>query len=372
MTDNIGLNRTKIHTSRRDCLYALAGITALAGTSGLHAMSRASESWGTYRGANTQRVTEEDVRYFSELGGNLLRLSFPVRPFHDMEPPYEYNEIVFEYLQSFLDWGEKYGIAIVIDPHKYPGTEHPWTMRATDPFWKDFIWHEKVIGLWDRISAECADRGTVVAGYDLLNEPAVRENALKGGPADLNLLYRKCIAVIRKNDTCHPIVIASPRYTDTKDVGHGYLAGVKLLERFGDDNIVYEVHCYSPGEFTHQGVQDRPEPVAYPGIINGKYWDRDALDELFQPTVAFQRRHNVPIFMGEFSSPRWTGEDGNRYIEDVIVLCEKYKISWAYHAYRESWVWDPEMDNHDKNARTRFKSTPRLELLKNYYRRNST
>jgi len=349
----------------------MTGIAALSAMTLTPASSSAAEKWGPYRGANTQRVTEADIRYFSELGGNLLRLSFPNLPLINLEPPYEFNEKGLSYLQNVLDWCEKHHVGVVIDPHKYPGTEHPWTMLASDPFWKDFSWHNRVIALWERISKDCAGRGNVVAGYDFLNEPDVREDAQKGGPGDINVFYRKCIAAIRKHDTSHPVIVASPRYRDLNGDGHSYLAGVKLLERYDDDNIVYEVHCYSPIEFTHQGVQDRPEPVAYPGPVNGVEWNRDALDRLFQPTVDYQERHNVPVLMGEFSSPRWTGEYGNRYIGDVIALCEQYGFSWAYHAYRESWIWDAEMDNEDMSARTRLKSTPRLELLKKYYRLNA-
>ncbi|MFC1551880.1 glycoside hydrolase family 5 protein [Candidatus Latescibacterota bacterium] len=370
MTRYRGSKHTLKRISRRDCLTALTGMAALSGIPMTQAMSRASAAWGPYRGANTQQVTEDDVRDFAAFRGNLLRLSFPNRPFINLNPPYNFIESVLSYLQDVLDWSEKYGVDVVIDPHKYPGTEHPWTMLSSDPFWRDFVWHEKVIALWERISKDCAGRGNVVAGYDLLNEPDVREDAQKDSPGDLNLFYRKCIDAIRKHDTRHPIVVASPRYRDTQGNGHSYLAGVNLLERYEDDNIVYEVHCYSPIEFTHQGVQDRPEPVAYPGTVNGVLWNRAALDRLFQPTVEFKKRHNVPIFMGEFSSPKWTGNDGNSYIGDVIGLCEQYGFSWAYHAYREAWVWDAEMDNEDKDARERLESTPRLELLKRYYRRN--
>ena len=75
--------------------------------------------------------------------------------------------------------------------------------------------------------------------------------------------------------------------------------------------------------------------------------------------------------MGEFSAPRWTGEAGNRYIRDVIEICEQHGWSWAYHAWREWEGWDAERSNTEKSDTARKAVTPRLELLKSFYRRNA-
>jgi hypothetical protein len=148
------------------------------------------------------------------------------------------------------------------------------------------------------------------------------------------------------------------------------LSGMAYLAPPPDDNIVYSPHMYEPHEFTHQGVQGRPEPVPYPGEIRGKRWDRTMLEETLAPVVAFQKRVNAPIFMGEFSAPRWKGAEANHYLRDVIEICEQHNWSWAYHSYREADVWDAEMDNDDRTKRERLPSTPRLELLKTYWTKN--
>ena len=82
---------------------------------------------------------------------------------------------------------------------------------------------------------------------------------------------------------------------------------MSYLEAPPDANVVYSPHMYEPGQFTHQGVESRPEPVAYPSVIEGKRWDRAALERTLEPVVQFQKKYNVPIFMGEFSAPRWRG-----------------------------------------------------------------
>ena len=54
----------------------------------------------------------------------------------------------------------------------------------------------------------------------------------------------------------------------------------------------------------------------------------------------------------------------------MIELAEKYGWSWAYHAYRESQVWDAEMSITDRADSVRRADAPRWALLKTYFARN--
>ncbi|MGD1889724.1 MAG: glycoside hydrolase family 5 protein, partial [Cyclobacteriaceae bacterium] len=190
----------------------------------------------TYRGVNCGvTLVEEDVKALADLGGNLIRLSFPSNPLMDIEPPYDFNEDAFAYLDSVLHWSEKYGIGVVIDPHRYPGTEHQWTMLGSDPFWQDFAWHEHTIRLWEFIAQRYAQYSDVIAGYDLLNEPGVPKPVKEGSPGDLNLLYAKLTEVIRKYDTQHTIILAAPRVMN--EAGRGsYIQGLPTLKLPDDEH----------------------------------------------------------------------------------------------------------------------------------------
>lgn len=72
----------------------------------------------------------------------------------------------------------------------------------------------------------------------------------------------------------------------------------------------------------------------------------------------------------EFSAPRWRGADANRYIRDVIEICEEHGLSWAYHAYREADVWDAERSNEDCDDHRWRLTTPRLQILEGFSHRN--
>ena len=68
--------------------------------------------------------------------------------------------------------------------------------------------------------------------------------------------------------------------------------------------------------------------------------------------------------------PRWRGEDANRYLGDVIEVCEAHRWSWAYHAWREWEGWDAERGNLDRSDTARKPNTPRMGLLKSFFARN--
>jgi hypothetical protein len=61
------------------------------------------------------------------------------------------------------------------------------------------------------------------------------------------------------------------------------------------------------------------DPLAYPGVINGKHWDRAALEASMAPAVAFAKKHRVHLYVGEFKQNRVHGHgtllmpNGDRY-----------------------------------------------------------
>ncbi len=321
--------------------------------------------WETVRGVNISPwITEEDFKVLKPMGANAVRIAFAIQPFMELEEPYNFNEEAFENLDRILDLCEKYEVKAVIDPHRFPGTWHPWTMINNDKFWTDFVWHEKAISIWERIAEQCKDRGKVIAGYDLLNEPAVPKNFVEGSPGDINLLYRKLIAAIRKHDPKHTIMLAGPRYTPADaETELGYIYGLDVLEAPVDDNLCYTIHMYDPMSFTHQGVWEESEFIKYPGFIDGENWNKDKIRDFMKRAKNFTNKYDVSMFIGEFSCPRWTGDYGIQYLKDQIEVYEDYGFSWAYHAFRENQLWDVEMSIYNREDSERRETTPRKELL---------
>lgn len=324
--------------------------------------------WEKTRGVNVGvHITEQDIIDLTEWGNDHIRLAFPLEPFMELEEPFNFVESTFKNLDRVLDICEKYNIEVVIDPHKFPGTGHQWTMLSNDPFWYDYKWHNKVIAVWEHIAKQCADRGAVIAGYALLNEPAIPHDRKENTPSDLNLLYKKLISAIRKYDKKHTIILSAPRLGTKGGKDRDYVDGLEYLKLQNDDNLCYEIHMYKPMGFSHQNVWEEGPLVTYPGQIDGEMWNIEKIREHLKPAMEFKEKHRVPVYVGEFSCPRWTGGPGNQYLKDLIAVYEEYGFSWAYHAYRESHIWDAEMNNFERGDRKRKDNTSRKELLINAF-----
>ena len=334
---------------------------------------KTEHKWQTYRGVNVGcDINEKDIEELATSGANLMRYSTPVCTFMDLEAPYDYREEAFQKLDSVLDWAERYKISVLIDPHRYPGTEHKWTMLGSDPFFNDFKYHDILIEFWKKMAILCAKRGEVIAGYDVLNEPEVPFDMKKDTPEDINLLYKKLTMAIRDVDTVHTIVYALPRiYNQKTKTMQGYHKGITVFDIPEDNNICLETHTYMPMPFTHQNIWEEGDYVPYPTKVDNILWNKKQLELDQKELIEFSKKHpEIPILVGEFSSPRWTGQDGLHYLNDVINIAEENHWSWAYHAYRENQVWDPEMNITNRNDSTRIDNAPRWKLLKTCFGKN--
>ena len=107
-------------------------------------------------------------------------------------------------------------------------------------------------------------------------------------------------------------------------------------------NVIYQVHMYEPGDFTHQIPRSRQdgEPaalVAYPSPGH----DRAALEQVLSVVRAFEKKHGAKIYVGEFSASAWA-PGADRYLADCIALFREYGWDWTYHAFREWEGWSVE------------------------------
>ncbi|HEX4006585.1 MAG TPA: cellulase family glycosylhydrolase [Acidobacteriaceae bacterium] len=326
------------------------------------------------RGATASAILpEKDVVDFAATGGTFLRISFALHPLRDIDPPYAINEGNMALLDHDIDLCEKYHVRVIVDPHRFPGVvTSPFTTHAGDPIWSDAHDQDLAVDLWSVIARREAHRGDVIAGYDLLNEPSLPYMGRKGTLADWNAFAARMSAAIRAVDPRHTIIIESPVLVRGDREG----IVVNRSESFAsymappsDPNTVYSLHMYEPNEVTFQGLNARFSGASdYPANIGGERWDSWQMDRFFAPVAAYQKRYGVQIFLGEFSATRWSGDAGNRYIKDVIEYCEAHHWSWAYTQWRSSDSWDPEKSNTSKDDHQRYPDTPRLELLKQYWK----
>jgi aryl-phospho-beta-D-glucosidase BglC (GH1 family) len=148
--------------------------------------------------------------------------------------------------------------------------------------------------VWEKMANRNKNE-TQIMGYDLVNEPDDRD--LAPGLMSWRDLAIAATQRIRAIDSLHPIIVeASPK------------SGPDTLPNFEPlpfDNIIYSLHMYWPVNFTFKNMVTNVTPIYYPGIIDGKMWNKDKFRAALQPTLDWQKAHSVPIHVGEFSAIRW-------------------------------------------------------------------
>ncbi|MGN0636920.1 MAG: glycoside hydrolase family 5 protein [Huintestinicola sp.] len=71
---------------------------------------------------------------------------------------------------------------------------------------------------------------------------------------------------------------------------------------------------------------------------NIQSFDKAYLESCVLPYVRFSKKHDVPIYLGEFgviSEGLENGRNGMGWVRDMISICQKYNIGFNYHVYNE-------------------------------------
>lgn len=260
---------------------------------------------------------------------------------------------------------QKHGIKLVIDLHTPPGGRLPdRTLRMV----MEKKYQDHFVKVWQRIATQFKDNPAIWA-YDLINEPS--QNQLSpDGVADWLGVQILAAKAIRKIDPTTAIAFEVDGWDSPEHFT--WLAPVDI------PNVIYQVHMYWPGQFTHQGVYNdwgvangNPK-VTYPGTLNGKPLDKAALRRVLQPVRNFQLQCNAHIYVGEFSAIRWA-PGAAQYLSDCISIFEEYGWDWTYHAFREWSGWSVEHANlpADRNHAVLAKEmTDREKVLRKWFAQN--
>lgn len=323
-----------------------------------------------FRGINVNAIqfatpVNSNTLMLKATGADVIRLSFGYTPLINKTAPYKYNLTAFNYLENALNFCEANNIRVIIDPHTIPGTASNYTMDPTDPFWTEPVLQSYLYALWDTLAVITKDRGNVIYGLDLMNEPAL--------PCCNTNIWNDMVATltanIRNKGNQHPIIVEPFSYINGAGQYISRINSMPLLNLPDDNNLIVSPHFYVPNAFTHQGVSGNPSGYEYPGTINGVFYDKSVLDNRMQPIVNFQNAHDgIRILLGEFSASRIGGTYSNTYLSDVIDLLESYGWDWAYHEFRGSSIWDAEMPVGSNDPAPRDTSQPRMKTLMQYFR----
>ncbi|MBR0458101.1 MAG: cellulase family glycosylhydrolase [Victivallales bacterium] len=323
------------------------------------------------------KLTEKDIRDLADWNANLVRFQMDGCKTTDVAEYKAWLDKCLTHLESLLPVFQECKIWYIIDMHNAPGDRYRSTgllgtageaaaaafgnaasfrMMFEDEFYEAFL------DCWRHIARRFHGR-PYLYGYNLVNEP-VQTTPVKHGY--LQLQYDAARA-IREIDSDTPIVVESNGWTSP--LAYADLPPLPLK------NIIYQVHMYVPGEFTHQGVKDPTYKQEYPKWVrpypNEKMkWDIALLRETLQPVVNFQKKYGARVFCGEFSAPCWA-PGAEVYLNDVITLFEENGWDWTYHAFREAPLWNVEFAGPPFHPKPAPEGTPRKDVLLKWFRKNT-
>lgn len=306
------------------------------------------------RGAMVPRsVTPESLRVLGEeWGANLIRWQLGGTDYKDtgLETP-DYDAVLDAELARFdaiLPHCEKYGLRVVLDLHSL--SKNLFASAANQ---------DRLVSTWRRLATRYKGQDIIWA-YDIVNEPI--QAGWKPGALIWNDLATRVARAIREIDADKPLIIEPELYAVPE--------GFETLRPVPVSNVIYSVHMYNPGHFTHNRVWNPKQTVwTYPGIIEGQHWDKAGLERALAPVIAFQKRHNVHIYVGEFGAIRWS-PGARDYLSDLIDIFEANQWDWSIHAFREWQGWSPEYGNDINDTKPSPVPTDRELLLRGWFVRN--
>ena len=308
---------------------------------------------GALRGANVMQAqcSVEDLKVLRGWGANLAEI--PVSNVYAPTPPYGFEPENLAKLDRAVEAAERAGLYVALTCREGPGRPD---FNRSHEIWQSAEAQEAYAKMWREIATHYRSRGSIV-GYDLMCEPHP-DNFANAGLGNWNRLAKKITEAIREVDQQTPILINS--------IGWAYPQAFESLEPTGDGRTDYVVHFYDPHYYTHQKPGDK---IGYPGFrVPGKeegLWDKAMVEAKLAPVRAFQQKHGVPIFVGEFGCARYAPgvED---WMRDQLDLYEKYGWSWAYWAFREWDVMNIER-SADPTDKVNRAEAPLLKVFKKYF-----
>jgi hypothetical protein len=264
-------------------------------------------------------ITEEDIEIIKGWGANCIRVPFNYKVVEFEDRPFSLNEEGLSYLDKVVKWCQRHELYCILDMHAAPGAQNPdWHSDCSDKpdlFSNEFN-KDRYLRLWHFLASRYKDY-SAVAGYDILNEPVVDT----GQEALVKDLYERATKEIRDAGDRHIIFLE----------GNQWAQRLNFLGTPVDSNTAYSIHAYPPIAFTFNLERE----LHYPGKAYGITWNKTALEMLGMTYRNFIKRHDVPLYVGEFGVNARDGYYGeNAWVSDMLSIFKKHSLHWTYWTYK--------------------------------------
>ncbi len=291
-------------------------------------------------------IVERDFEKVAAAGYDHIRLPFDYNIVQNKDG--SFIEKGFCYIDNVVKMCEKDGLNLILDLHKAAGYSFDKD-ECESGFFDNKAYQEMFYRLWEKMAERYAMHTPNVA-FELLNEVTDKELCSKW-----NEIALECIRRIRNISANVVISVGGYWNNDILTVNDIFIPP--------DKNIVYNVHCYAPHIFTHQGASwmdmmpedyrcDMSQPLRAMREDCEKYmpytlsefdgvWDsEETLGEkyfinLFRPAVETVLKRDVVLYCGEYGVIGLAGEKNIReWYGAIESAMDKYNVGRAAWCYR--------------------------------------
>lgn len=264
------------------------------------------------------------------------------------------------------------------------------------------------INKWEEIVTRYADNSTII-GFDVVNEPALRDELFRGDAVDWNTLLLETIAAIRVLNSDISVIVKGL---------YGSPYALKELPVIDDSNVEYAYNAYFFNEYQHSSIGSEPFSLTPPTSTKVSRKIRMGLAPFLQKIFKATRTGELSnsayppkLSVGEVAVSA-CAQDGASFLADALEEIERdetdnshvklgrrgklrltkdarLKFSgikkkrafindishtgYAVHAYMEAQIWDPRSAcSQDGTLSLSSEDTDRAIVLKSYFSRNSS
>ncbi len=208
---------------------------------------------------------------------------------------------------------------------------------------------EGFVTFWKEIAQHYKGKYKTDVAFELMNEPQFQSNASKWYD-----IQRKTVAAIRKIDPARTIVVSGTGYSN--------IPQMQQLPKLAESNLIYTYHSYDPFDFTHQGatwagdyvkvLKGVPFPASPEGVQpllsstpqpyrqwlenygKSRYGEKN-LAELLAQAASYGKKHNVPVWLGEFGAfpPVSPPESRKNWFRSFRSAMDTNHTSWCLWGY---------------------------------------
>lgn len=266
-------------------------------------------------------ITEADFAAVSKWGIDHVRIPFD---YNIIERGCgEFIEEGFAYIDFAVEMCRKYGLNLLLDLHKTAGFSFDYYGEDENGFFDSEKYQERFMLLWEEIARRYGNSPKTIA-FELLNEVTDQSYI-----DTWNAVIRRCIPRIRKfaPDT---LIFVGSYHNNAADT-------VQFLDAPYDSNIVYNMHCYEPLKFTHQGAYWTTDIVPEERMaFEDSGCTAEYFEQLFSTAIAKADENGADLYCGEYGVIDVVpAEDTIKWYRTINSVYEKHGIGRAAWSYKK-------------------------------------